>query len=73
MADQPNGIARKTRSDKGVARRTSIDGLCDQFMGLHADQQRVLLDVLEALHRQVVRGSIKPAPSIEEAKEDDNG
>lgn len=72
MADQPNGIARKARSDKGVARRTSIDGLCDQFMGMPADQQRVLLDVLEALHRQVVRGAIKPTPPPE-VKDDDNG
>jgi hypothetical protein len=64
-----SGIARKSRSDKGTTRKTGLDGVCDWFMGQSTEAQQAAINVLEALHRQVLRGAIKPAP---EAKEDDN-
>jgi hypothetical protein len=64
------GIARKPRSDKGLTRKSSIDQWTDVFMGWTADKQTTALALLQALHRQLLRGAIKPAT---EAKEDDNG
>ena len=58
MADQPNGLARKTRADKGVPRRSTMDPWYDTFMALTPEQQRASIDVLEALHRQIMRGKI---------------
>lgn len=49
-----SGIARRKRSDAGVSRTTSVDGICDKFLDLPVDQQRIVLEVLRALHRQVV-------------------
>ena len=69
MSSPLTGIARKTRSDKGTPRKTGLDGVCDWFMAQSPEAQRAAIDVLEALHRQVLRGAIKPALAAE-VKED---
>ena len=75
MSDHPNGIARKTRADKGVPRRASIDDWVDRWMEWPADKQRSAIDVLEALHRQAIRGSIRPTKETTNAAdgETENG
>jgi len=55
------GIARKERRDKGVPRKSNIAAMSDQFMALELPEQVVMLEVLQALHRQVVKGRIAPA------------
>jgi hypothetical protein len=55
------GIARKERRDKGVPRKSNVAAMSDQFMALDLETQIVMLEVLQALHRQVVKGRIAPA------------
>ena len=59
------GIARKERRDKGVPRKSNIAAMSDQFMALELPEQVVMLEVLQALHRQVVKGRIAPGTATE--------
>ena len=61
------GIARKERRDKGVPRKSNIAAMSDQFMALEIAEQIVILEVLQALHRQVVKGRIAPTVEVDDA------
>jgi hypothetical protein len=61
------GIARKERRDKGVPRKSNIAAMSDQFMALELPEQVVMLEVLQALHRQVVKGRIAPTVEVDDA------
>ena len=58
----PTGIARKTRSDKGRPRNSSMDQFYDRFMSLGMVEQRAALHVLEALPRHVQLGKLPQSP-----------
>jgi hypothetical protein len=61
------GIARKERRDKGVPRKSNIAAMSDQFMALELPEQVIMLEVLQALHRQVVKGRIASRLSVSAA------
>ena len=46
-----NGIARKTRADKGVARKSSMDTFCDLFRRMSPSEQATALEVLRQIQR----------------------
>ena len=46
-----NGIARKTRSDKGIARKSSMDSFVDFFREMTPSQQETALEVLRQIQR----------------------
>ena len=46
-----SGIARKSRSDKGVIRKSTLDTFCDLFLRLSRRQQGTALEVLRQLQR----------------------
>ena len=51
MSDQPNGIARKTRADKGVLRKSSLDSFVDLFRRMSPSEQSTALEVLRQIQR----------------------
>lgn len=64
------GISRKTRSDAGKPKNSTMDAFYDRFMELAIDQQETVITILETLHRQVVRGRMpagsgQPAAGLE--------
>jgi len=46
-----SGIARKTRSDKGVLRRSSMDAFADIFRRMTPSEQATALEVLRQIQR----------------------
>ena len=60
-----SGIARKERRDKGVPRKSNVAAMSDQFMALDLETQIVMLEVLQALHRQVVKGRIAAGTEVD--------
>ena len=46
-----SGIARKSRSDKGVIRKSTLDTFCDLFRRMSSSEQATALEVLRQLQR----------------------
>jgi hypothetical protein len=46
-----NGIARKTRADKGVLRKSSMDTFADLFRRMSPSEQSTALEVLRQIQR----------------------
>jgi hypothetical protein len=46
-----SGIARKSRSDKGVSRKSTLDAFCDLFRWMSLSEQATALEVLRQLQR----------------------
>jgi hypothetical protein len=46
-----SGIARQTRSDKGVPRKSSMDAFCDLFRRMSKSEQATALEVLRQIQR----------------------
>ena len=46
-----SGIARKSRSDKGVVRKSTLDTFCDLFRRMSPSEQATALEVLRQLQR----------------------
>ena len=46
-----SGIARKSRSDKGVIRKATLDAFCDLFRRMSPSEQATALEVLRQLQR----------------------
>ena len=46
-----SGIARKSRSDKGVIRKSTLDTFCDLFRRMSPSEQATALEVLRQLQR----------------------
>lgn len=59
-----SGIARATRRDKGVARKSAMDAFCDLYRRMTPGEQATAQEVL----RQITRAQL---PQTKEA-EDDN-
>lgn len=46
-----NGIARKTRADKGIARKSTFDTFVDLFRRMSPSEQSTALEVLRQIQR----------------------
>jgi hypothetical protein len=46
-----NGIARKTRVDKGIARKSAMDTFADLFRRMTASEQATAMEVLRQIQR----------------------
>jgi hypothetical protein len=51
VLDPVSGIARKSRSDKGVIRKSTLDTFCDLFRRMSPSEQATALEVLRQLQR----------------------